>query len=328
LSNIKTLKKNEFLFREGDPSDSCYVVKTGQIAITKAKGSSEIELAILRPGQMFGEMAFFDGRPRSASAKAHTPEASVIPLPFAALNAQFKQFPEWLKAMIKTINDHLRAANQNLKNLQKADSDSEKQFTPYKTTKLCAILALVGHKYGEKIEEGIEIPFTTLRNYTIQIFQEPTNKMFKIMEVLEGKKLLKVENIGDGQKRVVVYNLDLITSFVEFYNTWLFKEESKRTHITEKELPTLQALVYYGKTAQVQEDSGMHRVNLEQVQNDSMRDLGYVVQGTDYDTLIEKKVISEKISGEAGLFLDYKLKDLERILPYWEIIYAIEKLNR
>jgi CRP/FNR family cyclic AMP-dependent transcriptional regulator len=77
---VKTLKKGEILFREGDPSDAMYVIKKGRIAITKAKGTKEIVLAELVPGEMLGEMAFFDDKPRSAGAKASV-DAEVIALP-------------------------------------------------------------------------------------------------------------------------------------------------------------------------------------------------------------------------------------------------------
>ena len=66
----KKLEKGQLLFREGDPSDAMYVIKKGKITITKTKGDSEVELASMGPGQMFGEMAFFDQKPRSANARA------------------------------------------------------------------------------------------------------------------------------------------------------------------------------------------------------------------------------------------------------------------
>ena len=43
---VKELKKGDILFRENDPSDCLYVIKKGRIAVTKAKGSGEIELAL------------------------------------------------------------------------------------------------------------------------------------------------------------------------------------------------------------------------------------------------------------------------------------------
>jgi CRP-like cAMP-binding protein len=180
---VKKLAKGEILFREGDASDAMYVIKSGRIAITKTKGSGEIVLAEKKNGEMLGEMAFFDSKPRSAGAKA-IQDTEVIALPFSALYAQFKTFPEWLKAMVKTANSHLREANVRIKNLEQAQSETEEMFPPHLTTRLCAIISLIGFKCGEKSEEGLVVPQSVLRNYCIQIFQQPTHKLDKIMEVL------------------------------------------------------------------------------------------------------------------------------------------------
>src|SRR5437868_11213550 len=112
-----------------------YVIKKGRIAITKSKGSSDIILAELSPGEMLGEMAFFDNKPRSAGAKAAT-DVEIITLPFSALLAQFKTFPEWLKAMVKTVNSHLREANTRIKNLESAQADSAEMFPPHLISRL------------------------------------------------------------------------------------------------------------------------------------------------------------------------------------------------
>ena len=171
-----TLKKGDPLFAEGDSSDAMYVVKSGGIAITKRKGDGEIELARIMPGQLFGEMAFFDNRPRSAGARAALPGTVVIALPFSALHAQFKTFPEWLKSMVRTVNENLRNANKRIQALEKLEKEDEQKFPPHTVTKLCGILTLVAARHGEKEshedKESLVVPGGTLRNYTIQIFQD------------------------------------------------------------------------------------------------------------------------------------------------------------
>src|SRR5690606_987786 len=101
----------------------------------------EIELAELGAGEMLGEMAFFDNKPRSAGVRAKQ-DTTVIILPFSSLYAQFKTFPEWLKAMVKNINGKLRDANAKIKNLEQAAAPETTAFTPYLITRLCAIIAL------------------------------------------------------------------------------------------------------------------------------------------------------------------------------------------
>lgn len=323
----KTLKKGEYLFREGDNSDAMYVIKSGRIAITKAKGSSEIVLAELVAGEMLGEMAFFDNRPRSASARALT-ESVAIALPFSALHAQFKTFPEWLKAMVKTINTHLRNANQRIKNLEQAQTEDEKVFAPHVITRLTAILVLLANRFGKKTEAGYVLPGQILRDYTIQIFQEPTHKMQKLIGVLEEQKLAKQEDLGDGVSQVIIQQIDFLTDFFEWYNRFLFSKPEKRVVIEERELPLIRGLIFYGSQATPDNDKNV-TVSLTDMQNNSMRDLEYLVRIEEVNPLIEKKVIGDKIGTEEGHVLTkFKLDDLKNRLAYWSIIYALEKIRK
>ncbi len=49
-------KKGEVLFKEGDVSDNAYIIKTGQVEIAKVEGKQKAVLAILKDGDIFGEM--------------------------------------------------------------------------------------------------------------------------------------------------------------------------------------------------------------------------------------------------------------------------------
>ncbi len=324
---LKKLGKGEILFREGDASDAMYVIKAGRIAITKSKGSGEIILAEKSNGEMLGEMGFFDSKPRSAGAKAIA-ESEVISLPFANLHAQFKTFPEWLKAMVKTINGHLRDANTRIKNLEAASTGEEEMFPSHLVTRLCAIISLIGFKAGEKPADGVGllVPYWMLREYCIQIFQQPTNKMDKLMEILQALQIMKVEDIGEGKKRVTIVNHKLLTDFTDWYNKYLFTEQSKRITVEEKDMPTLKALVFYGKK-QTPDDKGMVKVSLTDMQNNSMKDLNTLFSVNDADSFAEKGLTQEKSSEQGGsLSMKFKLSDVENVLPFWEIVYTLKKV--
>jgi CRP-like cAMP-binding protein len=327
LSEPIKLQKGQLLFREGDSSEAMFVLKKGRIAITKTKGDSEIELATVAVGQIFGEMAFFDQKPRSANARA-LQDSEIIALPFKSLQAQFKLLPEWLKSMVKSINENLREANKRIKVLERVDANDNKQFPPHTITKLCAIISFVSARYGEKKEKGLVLNWQTLRNYTIQVFQEPTTKMEKLITILQGMGLTLLEDLGEGRKQVTVIKHDFLMGFVEFYNDWLFKEESKRINIVEKDLPILKALLFYGRKATLDEKTKKVKVNLNSIQNESMKDLGYVVSVNDYAAVIEKKITEEKSSEQDGVYLSFDLNLVEKIYPYWELIFAIEKNDR
>jgi CRP-like cAMP-binding protein len=60
------------VFQHGDAGDKLYLILEGKIRISReVPGMGEEALAILGPGQVFGEMALLDEAPRSADARAH-----------------------------------------------------------------------------------------------------------------------------------------------------------------------------------------------------------------------------------------------------------------
>jgi len=75
----KTFPKNTILFSEGDRSDSLYVICSGKIKVTiNDKEGNEVILAIIGPGEYFGEMALLDSGPRSACAITKEPTQLLI----------------------------------------------------------------------------------------------------------------------------------------------------------------------------------------------------------------------------------------------------------
>ena len=61
------------IFHEGDDGDSMYIIAVGKVRISKfVPGIGEEALAILEPGQYFGEMSLIEQGPRSADAIAHS----------------------------------------------------------------------------------------------------------------------------------------------------------------------------------------------------------------------------------------------------------------
>src|SRR2546429_224213 len=70
----------EVIFREGDPGDTCYVVRSGAVRVTRRHSDGrQIALADLREGDIFGELAMFGGETRSATVEAVEP-AEVVAL--------------------------------------------------------------------------------------------------------------------------------------------------------------------------------------------------------------------------------------------------------
>ena len=71
MLSVRKLEKNEVLFQKGDEGDGLYSVISGAIRISSlSSGGKEASFNIMRPGDVFGEIALLDGRERTADAMA------------------------------------------------------------------------------------------------------------------------------------------------------------------------------------------------------------------------------------------------------------------
>ena len=71
MMHQRQYKKGESVFNEGEPGAGMYIVKNGEVGITrKMDNGSELALALVKEHGFFGELALLDEIPRSASAKA------------------------------------------------------------------------------------------------------------------------------------------------------------------------------------------------------------------------------------------------------------------
>ncbi|RMG94446.1 MAG: cyclic nucleotide-binding domain-containing protein [Deltaproteobacteria bacterium] len=118
LSEIVDVPKGEAVFHHGDPGDGLYLVLDGAIRISRnVSGMGEEALAILRPGQYFGEMSIVDDAPRSADAIAHEP-SRLLRLPKDDLRdlmfVDRELAYELLWRFVRTLSSRLRESNDRL----------------------------------------------------------------------------------------------------------------------------------------------------------------------------------------------------------------------
>lgn len=67
---FRNYQKGEVIFRQGDLGDCAYLVESGSVQISIDKAGADFPLTVLGQGEIFGEMAIIDAKPRSATATA------------------------------------------------------------------------------------------------------------------------------------------------------------------------------------------------------------------------------------------------------------------
>jgi len=138
------LARGQVVFSEGDSGDRLYVIVDGKIKLgTSSSDGRESLLAILGPGEMFGELSLFDPGPRTATATALT-ETTLLGLGHDALGPWLNGRPGVAQALLKALSQRLRRTNENLSDLVFSD-------VPGRVAK--ALLDL-NEKFGEKRADG------------------------------------------------------------------------------------------------------------------------------------------------------------------------------
>ncbi len=104
----------EIVFREGDASDTCYIVRSGHCrAVREHAGGRAITLATFGPGEIFGELAMFEEERRSATVEA-TEDLQVIGVLGRDMRQLMRQHPEISARLVIALGRRLRETNERL----------------------------------------------------------------------------------------------------------------------------------------------------------------------------------------------------------------------
>ena len=108
------IRRGDMLFREGDDPDELFVVVSGRIAIAnKSIDGRESMVALMEEGDLFGEMGLFDGRGRSAEARAL--ETSVVTaVPYGPVRNLYENDPALLWRVVAMLAGRLRTVDAAL----------------------------------------------------------------------------------------------------------------------------------------------------------------------------------------------------------------------
>lgn len=99
------------IFRQGHPGDVMYVVHDGCVDIRKESENGSVKLTTLGKGDLFGEIALVDQRPRSASAIAGPQGAKVLAIDSAHFVYLVSQQPAFALIVLEVMASRLRSNN-------------------------------------------------------------------------------------------------------------------------------------------------------------------------------------------------------------------------
>ena len=177
------LERGDILFREGDQGDTLYVIGEGKVKLgrTSADGRENL-IAILGPGEMFGELSLFDPGPRTMTATA-VAETQLMGLGNDSLTMLLSGRPEVAKALLAALAARLRRTNEHLADLVFTD-------VPGRVAKALLDLA---NRFGRPVEDGIMVAHDLTQEELAQLVGASRETVNKALADFATRGWLKLE---------------------------------------------------------------------------------------------------------------------------------------
>ncbi len=336
-SGLRRLEANEVLFHDGDPANSLYIIQKGQLRLYKPKGKGFIEIAVLRAGEVIGEMAYFteanEAKRRSCSAKAMV-ATEIIEISFKAFDKTMAGLNPWFKTIVNTIAARLRKTNDRMKELESNSvshgygnkASTYEFFRSVDVVKSLSVLFLVVKGHGDKHSLGTSVHRKVISFYAFDIFNVMEAKFDEMINLLRNMGHLDIAKDNEGQpKLIVVNNLEQIRSLLIFFNTQRVLPEEKQMKISPRCQEFLERIIKQAKDkglrgnkvkidlSVILEDFQNHNVHIDLLDLDEARKHGFVG-----DTVVEAK---------NDLSCKVQLDRLKASMPSIRMMNAIAKYN-
>ncbi len=329
-SGIKVLQPGEVLFNEGDAAVSMYIIQKGQLRLYRPKGKGFIELAVLRTGEMLGEMSYFDpdSKRRSASAAAIT-HTEVIEISFAALEKTMTSLNPWFKTLINTLAERLRKSNEKVKAFENNSigfSGEFKFFQSADVVKILSILFLTFRSLAENKEGKWVLHMSKLKTYAIDIFNVNEAKLEEFIQLLITEKIIEVAADEDGSpKNLIIKEPETFRIFQVFFNTQRSMKDDRKLIISNK---CEKFLIKVLETVEGQEAiDGKIEVDLSAIVN-HFKEYNLGIALDDFQGAKNAKFCGEyKMEDNGRVTTVINLDYLKRMFPVIRFMNALNRVN-
>ena len=109
----KAYRAGKAIFRKGDAGDVAYVIQSGTVDIVRPVAGQNRLIATLAAGEIFGEMALIDGKPRMADAIAAS-DVVVLAVPADQFQEKLRAADPFVRALLRMFVTNLRVMTEKL----------------------------------------------------------------------------------------------------------------------------------------------------------------------------------------------------------------------
>jgi len=189
----------QVVFREGDASDTCYIVRSGHArAVREHPDGRTITLATFGPGDIFGELAMFEDERRSATVEAVQP-TSVVAVLGPDMRRLMAEHPEISIRLVVALGRRLRETNERL----------AKQSFQTVQSRVAVVLRDLVARAVEGGAAGEEVLVTATQSDLAKLAGSSRESASRFLAVLE-----RAGVISQGRGRLVVHDPAALDGYV------------------------------------------------------------------------------------------------------------------
>jgi CRP/FNR family transcriptional regulator len=195
----RSFEPGQLVFREGDDSNTCYVVRDGQArAIRRHSDGRAITLATFGPGDIFGELAMFEDERRSATVEA-IERTAVVGVLGGDMRRLMSEHPGIAMRLAVALAGRLRATNERL---------TRQSFQTVQSRVAVVLSQLVDQEIAGGSADG-DVLVTATQADLAQLAGSSRESASRFLAVLE-----RAGVISQGRGRLVVHDRNALQQYV------------------------------------------------------------------------------------------------------------------
>ncbi len=206
---LNSVVPDEFmLFPEGEQGDKLFIIQKGMVNITKVLDNKEVLIAVLKDGDIFGEMALLENKPRTASAITSS-KSKFLVVDRKNFFTMVESQPALATKLIQLLSERIWIAYRQLEN------------TIYKNphAKIWDMLLIQLQKNRIEVNSSssFTFPFSfeeLLKMVSLPVFDLPKYK----------KELVETKKFEEYNDRIICKDVSVIKKFTDYYKKMLIRE--------------------------------------------------------------------------------------------------------
>lgn len=279
--NERHIRRGSLMFIEGETNREMFIVRSGKVRVLKQEGDSTVELAVLGPGSVLGELSLLDHQPRSATAQV-IEDATATVVDEALFEATMRSIPPWLANIVQLVVRRLRET------MKKTGDD----IVQRSVSGVMKVLLLLHESEHAEIGGEAAVPLVRAKdavNATIGIGDMETESVLLHLIL---KELILIRKNDAGREFVVFRSIDACRMYVTYLRAHQRGAAMRGEEFEERDLVLLDTVLAAGEKSGRRVKGSIVRIGLQQIAlEQDRRGGGHHIDRDALDSLLAAKML-------------------------------------